>query len=50
MVWQSHDGVESRPSLWNMSMWKYFYPDDPRGSRPYMLFTDDIQKDDNERL
>ena len=30
-VWQSHgDGGDSGPSIWNMSMWKYFYPDDPR--------------------
>lgn len=30
-VWQSHgDGGDSGPSLWNMSMWKYFYPNDPK--------------------
>ncbi len=30
-VWESHgDGGDSGPSVWNVSMWKYFYPDDPR--------------------
>jgi len=28
--WESHgDGGDGGPSIWNMSMWKYFYPKDP---------------------
>jgi hypothetical protein len=29
--WESHgDGGDGGPSFWNMAMWKYFYPNDPK--------------------
>ena len=29
--WESHgDGGDGGPSIWNMAMWKYFYPSDPK--------------------
>lgn len=29
--WESHgDGGDGGPSIWNMAMWKYFYPNDPK--------------------
>lgn len=42
-VWQSHgDGGDSGPSVWNMAMWKYFYPNDPKVDHLWqdVLFTD----------
>ncbi len=30
-AWESHgDGAVTGPSIWTMSMWKYFYPHDPK--------------------
>jgi len=47
-VWQSHgDGGDSGPSIWNMSMWKYFYPNDPTVDH---LWQDTLFADNKDQL
>ena len=47
-IWQSHgDGGDGGPSVWNMAMWKYFYPNDPAVDH---LWQDVLSSDGKDQL